>query len=531
MNTKALPLSTREPLPGYRAVRAANPDEVIEVTIKLRRVKEISDQQVLDLAAKTPGERSYLTQEELAKTYGASADDISKVGEFAHEHGLAIVSEDQGARAVKLSGSVAAMQQAFGVDLKIYQHGTTGRTYRGRVGMVHVPEELSEIVESVHGLDNREQAVPHFRVSRQSGRRVARKKATSRANAAAASSFTSKQVAALYDFPNATGKNQTIALIELGGGYRKSDLTHYFKSLGVKSPSVTAVSVHGAANHPTGDPTGPDGEVVLDIQVAGGVATEANYAVYFAHNTDKGFLDAITAAVHDTKRKPSIISISWGQAEIGWSDQSIQAFNEVFKEAALQGISVLVASGDDGSNDNVNDGQNHVDFPSSSPFALACGGTRLIAGQNNIQDETTWGGMNDGASGGGTSDVFDTPSYQQTGIQPPLAHRGVPDVAGDADPETGYNIFVDGTAQTFGGTSAVAPLYAALIAQINEQINGRCGMLHPFLYGNPTVCRDITQGTNGSFNAATGWDATTGLGSIKGNDLLARLSTAKRKAA
>jgi kumamolisin len=423
------------------------------------------------------------------------------------------------------------MQRAFGVDLKIYQHATTGQTYRGRVGDIYVPEELHDIVTSVHGLDNREQAVPHFRIIPQA-RPSALKKGPARANAAGPTAFTPNQVAALYDFPDATGKDQTIAVIELGGGFRKSDLQHYFRSLGITPPSVTAVSVHGATNHPTGDPNGDDGEVVLDIEVMGAIAFDTKIAVYFAHNTDKGFLDAITAAVHDTKRKPSIVSISWGKAEIAWSQQSIDAFNEVFKEAALLGISVLVASGDDGSNDNVNDGQNHVDFPSSSPFALACGGTKLIASSpTTIQQEVCWGGTGDGASGGGVSDVFDTPSYQQNGITPPLVRRGVPDVAGNADPETGYQVFVDGVSATVGGTSAVAPLYAALIAQLNEKIGARCGQLHAFLYNNPNVCRDITAGTNGSFTASAGWDATTGLGSIKGNDLLARLTSAKRKAA
>jgi kumamolisin len=338
-------------------------------------------------------------------------------------------------------------------------------------------------------------------------------------------------VAALYNFPQATGKGQTIALIELGGGFTESDMTQYFQSLGLNTPSITAVSVQGAANNPTGDPSGPDGEVELDIQVAGAVAPDANIAVYFAENSDKGFLDAVTAAVHDANT-PSIISISWGQAEDAWSDQSMQAFNDVFKDAAMQGISVLVASGDDGSNDNVNDGQNHVDFPASCPFVLACGGTRLTTdGQNGIQDETAWGGNNDGAGGGGISGVFDTPSYQQSGIQPPPAMRGVPDVAGNADPETGYQVFVDGTDQTIGGTSAVAPLYAGLIALVNEIIQGNCGMLHPLLYSNQSICRDVTQGTNGAFDAGPGWDPTTGLGSINGSDLLSGISAAQVQAA
>jgi kumamolisin len=211
----------------------------------------------------------------------------------------------------------------------------------------------------------------------------------------------------------------------------------------------------------------------------------------------------------------------------------MDAFNEVFKDAAMLGVTVLVASGDDGSSDGASDGADHVDFPASSPFVLACGGTRLIASGSTITKETTWGGIaGNGASGGGVSQHFATPSYQ-TGILPTsFKGRGVPDVAGDADPQTGYNVLVDGVPSVIGGTSAVAPLYAALVAQINEKTGTKCGFLNPFLYSTPGICNDIVQGTNGTFNAASGWDATTGLGSIQGSTLLGKLSTkAKAKGA
>lgn len=535
--SKVLLNSTRVPVAGFRAVRSADPDQIVETTLVLRRASEVSDEDVIKLASKPLADRKYMTNQQLAESHGANAEDVAKVTEFAHANGLAVVEENPAARIVKLSGTVKALQKAFGVDLKVYEDETGKRSYRGRTGEIHLPDELNQVVESVHGLDNRDQAKPHFRIAptRVQPRLAATAQAKTAKSAqpqATPQSFTPTQVAAAYNFPtDATGKGQTIALIELGGGYNATDLKKYFNQLGAK-PKVSAVSVHGATNQPTGNPDGPDGEVVLDIQVSGGIATAAHIAVYFAHNTDKGFLDAITAAIHDQKRRPSVVSISWGGAESNWTQQSMDAFNEVFKDAAMLGVTVLVASGDDGSSDGVNDGGQHVDFPASSPFVLACGGTRLFANGNTITNETTWGGIpNDGASGGGVSGHFPTPSYQ-TGMLPTNFNgRGVPDVAGDADPQTGYQVLVDGVSTVIGGTSAVAPLYAGLVVLLNEKTGSRCGFLNPVLYSAPSVCNDVTHGTNGFYHAASGWDATTGLGSIKGNDLFTKFTKTKAKVA
>jgi kumamolisin len=527
--SKPLPHSTRVPVPGFRAVRSADPDQTVETTLVLRRSSTVSDEDIMKLTAEPISERKYLTSEQLAKNHGASPADVEKVITFAHEHGLAVVEQNTAARIIKLSGTVTAMQKAFGVDLKIYQNEAATRSYRGRTGQIHLPEEIADVVQSVHGLDNRDQAKPHFRMTQPivQPRLEAMAHASKKLN-----SFTPKQVASAYGFPQgATGKNQTIALIELGGGYKTTDLNKYFQQLGV-SPKVSAVAVDKATNHPTGNANGPDGEVVLDIEVSGAVASNANIVVYFAPNTDKGFLDAITAAIHDQKNTPSVVSISWGGPEANWTQQSLDSFNDAFKDAAMLGVTVLAASGDDGSTDGLTDGAQHVDFPASSPYVLACGGTQLISDGHTITSETTWGGIpNDGASGGGVSQHFPVPSYQ-TGILPNGFNGcGIPDVAGDADPQTGYQVLVDGVSTIIGGTSAVAPLYAGLVALINEAVGNRAGFLNPVLYSNPAVCNDIVKGTNGAYNAAKGWDATTGLGSIKGAELLAKFTTKKGKAA
>jgi kumamolisin len=531
--SKPLPHSTRVPVAGFRAVRSADPDQVVETTLVLRRATKVSDEDVIKMASEPLADRKYWTNDQLAKSHGALPEDVTRVIDFAHVHGLAVVDQNLAARTVKLSGTVAALQEAFGVNLQIYQDASGARSYRGRTGEIHLPDELAQIVESVHGLDNRDQAKPHFRMAPPVVQ--PRLKAMAHAatpQAATPQAFIPAQIASAYNFPeDATGKGQTIALIELGGGYKSKDLKKYFQQHGAV-PKVSAVSVHGATNHPTGNPDGPDGEVVLDIEVSGAIATGAHIVVYFANNTDKGFLDAITAAIHDQKNKPSVISISWGGAEANWTQQSMDAFNEVFKDAAMLGVTILAASGDDGSTDGVNDGGQHVDFPASSPFVLACGGTRLFANGNTITNETTWGGIpNDGASGGGVSQHFPAPSYQSGKLPAGFKGRGVPDVAGNADPQTGYQVLVDGVSTVIGGTSAVAPLYAGLVALINEKTSTRCGFLNPVLYSTAGVCHDITKGTNGAFHATSGWDATTGLGSIKGKDLLGKFTKTKAKVA
>jgi kumamolisin len=263
---------------------------------------------------------------------------------------------------------------------------------------------------------------------------------------------------------------------------------------------------------------------MLDIEVAGAVAPGANIAVYFAPNTDAGFRDAVSKAVHDATNKPSVISISWGGPESSWTAQSMTAFDEALQAAAAMGVTVCVASGDNGSGDGVDDGADHADFPASSPYSLACGGTNLQASGASITSERVWNnGANGGAGGGGVSTFFALPSYQE-GLQvtkthggaQPLGMRGVPDVCGDADPETGYDVRVDGRDTVIGGTSAVAPLWAGLIARINAAKASPVGFVNPALYSHAGALRDITNGNNGTFAAAAGWDACTGLGSPNG---------------
>jgi kumamolisin len=458
--------------------------------------------------------------EELEAKYGASGEDIQKVEAFAREHGLEIMEKSPSKRSVVLSGTVAQLNTAFNVNLACYKHPLG--TYRGREGPIYLPAQLIPIVHAVLGLDDRPQARAHMR--------LAGKKAK-----ASVKTYTPPQVAQLYNFPSGDGSGQCVAIIELGGGYNDQDLQTYFSGLGIPEPDIQAISVDGTQNSPTGDPDGPDGEVMLDIEIVGSLAPGAQVCVYFAPNTSQGFVDAVSAAVHDSTNKPSIISISWGDAEVNWTEQGMQALDQAFQDAAMVGVTVCAASGDNGSSDGVNDGLAHVDFPASSQYVLGCGGTLLKSSGTKIKSQVVWNDQPaDGATGGGISDVYSLPEWQDNADVPPSVNpgsrigRGVPDVAGDADPSSGYNILVDGSQTPIGGTSAVAPLWSGLFALINQQLGKPVGYLNPLLYGNIATSgglQDITSGNNGAYRAKAGWDACTGLGSPNGKELLAALQT------
>jgi kumamolisin len=464
-----------------------------------------------------------VSREEFPAKHGADENVIAKLKAFAVQAGLKVIDESVRRRTVELEGTVSALMSAFDVNLQQYEQN--GVQYRARTGPIQVPDEIAASIEAVLGLDNRPQAKPHFRIRNESNNPEAKP-------AAAGVSYTPRQVAQLYSFPlDVDGTGQTVGIIELGGGYKPADLKAYFQKLGLKEPTIVSVSVDKGKNHPT-TANSADGEVLLDIEVVGAVAPGAHVVVYFAPNTTKGFQDALTMAIHDTTHKPSVISISWGGPESTWTAQSMTAMDSAAQDAAALGVSICVASGDNGSSDGVTDGKNHVDFPASSPHVLACGGTNLQSANGKITSETVWNdGGQGGASGGGYSAQFPLPTWQQSaGIKPPSGGgRGVPDVAGDADPETGYQVRVDGQSMVIGGTSAVAPLWSGLIALLNQKLGKPLGFLQPTLYGlaaSTKALNDITKGSNGSFSAGPGWDATTGLGSPEGANLLKALNGA-----
>jgi kumamolisin len=508
MATNKLVLAGSELQPIGTRIGDQPVDEKIEVSIILKPKER----------APLPGASgASVSREQFAARYGADENAIEQVKKFAQENNLTVTAVSPERRTVKLEGTAADMIRAFDIQLERYRH--QGHEYRARKGAIKLPPELAASVEAVLGLDNRMQARAHFRV----------RGASSLVAAAAPVSYTPRQVAEFYQFPpDVDGTGQTVGILELGGGYKPADLQTYFSSLGVKEPTVVSVSVDKAKNTPT-NANSADGEVLLDIEVVGAVAPGAKIVVYFAPNTSQGFQDALTTAIHDTANHPSVISISWGSAESTWTAQAMTAFDSAAQDAAALGVTICAASGDSGSTDGVSDGANHVDFPASSPHILACGGTSLQTANGAITSETAWNdGSQGGASGGGFSKQFPLPAFQSgANIRPPSGGgRGVPDVCGDADPETGYSVLVDGQSLVIGGTSAVAPLWSGLIALMNQRLGKPLGFLQPVIYALPPSAdafRDITSGSNGAFSAGPGWDAVTGLGSPSGGNLLTAL--------
>jgi len=510
-----LPGSQRFPSRGARRLGVASPDAEIDVTVLLRRPSTVRPPPTLEeLAAVAYGARPRLSREEFGARHGADPDDVHRLREFAHARGLRLSHSHRPARAVHLAGRTADVARAFGTSL--FRYVTPSGSYRGREGPLLVPASLRDVVVGVFGLDDRPQARPSVRPRPD--------------RAAALPAYAPPQVAAAYQFPEgSTGTGQCIGLIELGGGYQASDLATYFPSLGLAVPSVSAVSVDGAANAPTGNPSGPDAEVTLDVEIAGSVANGARIAVYFAPNTDQGFLDAVLTALHDETNHPDVLSISWGGPEATWTAQTRTALASALEDAATLGVSVTVAAGDSGATDGSATGALEVDFPASAPGAIGCGGTTLTIVDSALGSETTWNELarGEGATGGGVSESFPLPSFQ-SGAHVPAAPngfvgRGVPDVAGDADPVSGYSVYVDGRPLVLGGTSAVAPLWAALIARWNQLLGTPLGFVTPELYGAATAFHDITTGGNGGYSAGPGWDPCTGLGTPNGTALLAAL--------
>jgi kumamolisin len=534
-----LPGSTRGPLPAAEQAGPVDESQRIQVTLVTRRRSALPRDLV-----ETP---ATVTREELGEQHGTDPADIDFLRIVLAQHGLHVTAAEPGARRVKVEGSLAALSETFGAELSLVRTPTPGSgqaaEHRYRQGTLRIPAELNGIVLAVLGLDDRPQARPHFRWAPATTAEAAGTGTGAAAPAAAPVSWTPPQVATFYKFPAGTdGSGQTLAIIELGGGFGRSDLDTYFGGLNLPVPTVTAASVDGAVNQAGQDPNGDDGEVLLDIEVAGAVAPGAAQVVYFAPNTDQGFVDAVTSAVHASPT-PTAISISWGQSEDAWTAQGRNALDQAMADAAALGITVCVAAGDNGSGDAVTDGQPHADFPASSPHALSCGGTSMRgdAASGVISSETVWNdGPGHGATGGGVSDTFPLPSWQASAGVPARAGspagtapaRGVPDVAGCADPQTGYQVLVDGHSMVVGGTSAVAPLWAALICRLAQSTGKSFGLLQPLVYAGVTAgaaaagFQDITSGNNGAYPAGPGWDACTGLGSPDGTALLGILNTA-----
>jgi kumamolisin len=324
---------------------------------------------------------------------------------------------------------------------------------------------------------------------------------------------------AAYNWPKGLAGGGVIAIVELGGGWVQSDMDQYFKSINQPVPQITDVSVDGTKNSPnqsTGSNSDPDYEVALDIQVsAAAYYTATGKAATIRMYWSQDIATAVAKAANDGC---DVCSISWGADESSWGTEAADEMESAAATATDLGMIIFAASGDNDSSDGSSTPAN-VDAPSSCPHVVGCGGTYKTSTVETVWNDSP-GQTNGEGTGGGYSTIFPTQSWQ-IGVPPPAANtkygtgRMVPDVAGDADPNTGYNVIVHGSAHVVGGTSAVAPLYAGLFAAFGKKL----GFVTPSLYQNPADFNDITTGSNGFYIAAPGPDPCSGIGSPIGNKL------------
>jgi kumamolisin len=558
----ALHGTTREATVAAQPVGPANPRRRIAVTVYVRRNPSSAPMHSpLEQAQLPHGMRSYLSRKQAALIHGADPRDLDVVARFGARRGLTVIERSDTKRTVRFTGTVEAMAKAFGVKLMHYQHpgGPAYRfqaPYRSHAEEIRLPAALEGIVEGVLGLDNRKMA----RSYRRAGAVRARGRRSLNAGQLPANTYLPPAVATLFNLPPSDGSGECVAVFAFNGqvmntgtsvpgGYDANALTRYFQTtIGETPPDLVDVVVQGPGNKP-GDGSNPDdstGEVLLDLCIVGSVAPRAKIAVYFTEFTEEGWVNAIKAAVTDATNRPSVISISYGNPEDDqqhglWMEQTINLVNDAFQQAAQLGMTVCCASGDNGASDEPSTSIDHVDFPSSSPWVLGVGGTRLEAdpAAGSISSEVVWNDLadGDGATGGGVSRLFPVPDWQAGADVPSNADgsgktgRGVPDVASVADPETPFAVLGPaGRLAYVGGTSAAAPLWSALVARLNEATGAPLGYFNPELYSRVSgSLHDITIGNNGGdgvtgYSARPGWDACTGWGRPEGARLLAALT-------
>jgi kumamolisin len=536
--------SARQPQPNAKLIGAVNPRERVNFTVYVRpRQVPAGLPSPEEFGEIPPQHRRYATAADIDTLFGADPEDLERVAAYAASKGLRVLDRNASRRSIELSGPARAAIAAFPAQLAYFDH-PVGR-YRGRIGPISVPAELESVIENIFGYDNRVVGLDQLRGGPVASRALIRPNA-----------YYPPQVAQLYNYPTQyDGTGQCIGILVFNGalantgvsapgGYSLAALQHYFTDvLHMTLPPIADVVVHGPGNTPDpNDPNDVSDEVMLDIQAAGSCAPGARIVMYFTEFTEQGWVDAIVAAVHDDQNKPSVLSISYGNPEDAgnrglWTEAAIAKVNQTLQVASYKGITVCCAAGDQGSSDldpQSSDGLSHVDFPASSPYVLSCGGTRLESRNGVISSETVWNNNPASATGGGVSALFPVPQYQRYVTIPVSANpghragRAVPDVSGLADPDTGVLIInVNGQPEQYpvGGTSLTTPLWAALIARINQALGVPVGFLSPILYKHFSsgVLRDITVGDNGSYRAGPGYDANTGLGSIDGAKLLAAL--------
>lgn len=547
-----IPGSARDAVAARRAghvqagrLNQAELQEEAEVTILLRENPSgpSLDETLDHLAGKAVHQRQYLDHGQLEAVHGFADSDRDAVVRWVNDRGMKVVAEDKATRRIRVRGTVQQLGTYFGVALRTFEQrdrdGHVVSTYRDHAGPVRLPAQFQGVVEHVLGLSTRPAARPRFV-------RLA-------PGAAPKVSYDMGDVAHIYDFPSlpngGAGMEITIGIAELGGAVNQQDLTAFKQQF--PGLSLVEEGVDGAT--PTPDPQGADIEVALDWQgIAKAIFAVApqvklNIVVKYGPNTDQGFVD-VEAAFASDGRNYYAVSTSWGERKDQASAATVAAMDASVNAGVAKGITYTFAAGDNGSNDTGSfqgtDQRLIPDWPSTCVRAVGVGGTTLTAQNGVRQSETVWNeqATGHGEGGGGVDVTQPVPAYQSDNGITPVSQdpqdqgkngRGTPDITFVADPETGVNTVYGGQTMVVGGTSYGAPATAALYALI-AALNGKgLGEVNPAQYAlakGGKGFNDITEGSNNSFaptgpyTAGPGWDAASGLGSPRGQELAGGLA-------
>ena len=501
---------------GAAAAGDVHPNERITITVHLKRRSpdRFAPVSAGDLARlRAPITRELLAAQR-ARTHGRAA---ARATRFAKANGLVVRETDITRRRMVLEGTAQQMTELFGVSLAMYDDGQ--RRFRARTGPLFVPAEIAPWTRAILGFDQRPLA----------------RRLQGLAGAGQGDGLLPTEIAALYGLRlEGDVSTQCVGIIALGGGYLQADLDAATAAMQRPPANVVDQSVAGATNA-FGGGTLADQEIALDLQILAGLLPKARIVVYFAQNSIQYVADALHQAVWDDVNRPQVLSVSWGSAEKFWTPDARDTVQAALADAVRLNVSVAFAAGDELATAGLTDGKAHVSFPASSPYVLSCGGSApTLDDGGSIATEAAW---NEGfqGTGGGISDVFPVPDYQSGLALPPSVNdsavrRGVPDVAGAAAKTPGYRIFINGRPTPKDGTSAVTPLWAALIAHANAQRGAPIGLVNPALYANAALLRQITQGNNRvdhtgkGYDAGAPWNACTGLGVPNGEDIIAALA-------
>jgi len=490
----------RDTWPGSTPAEAlaSTADVLLTVWLRPKKGGEIDVERARTIGATPPPSRAYAGRKELALQTGADDGDVERFTAYCKAFGITIVESHW--RSLVVSGPLDRLVEAFGATVATFFDGE-GKRFRHRSGALHAGRDVAAMVRGIFGLHQ-------WPRSRRIGSLQRHE-----------TPLMASDVAKRYDFPDGDGSGQTIGILQFRGEFKPDDFDLCMRAQGVSPSRPVVKRVDGAAIAHEFETT-KDLEAALDAQVVASLAPGARIVLYEAPDDERGFLDAIRTALFDEEYAPSILSISYGWPEFLWTPAALDVLNDLFAVAALLGVSVFCSSGDNGAELDY-DGKPHVLAPASSPYVQACGGTTIAAG-GDAGTEAAWE-----KSGGGFSDRLEVPSWQtavaaaaaKDGVR---AGRGVPDVAAQQDP--GYCVYLNATELCMGGTSAVAPMWAALAARINQRLGVRVGFFAPLLYERAAdAMRDVSQGNNGRYEAAVGWDPCTGLGVPTGNAIEAVL--------